>query len=80
LNDIRYISVLIFGHPPIPTDDLRHPVGHGCDGVYGVEGKSQNPPQGALLHLQLGSDLAERHLSLPELDGSPFVILLEGLV
>jgi hypothetical protein len=47
LNDIRYISVLIFGHPPIPIDDL-HPVGHGGNGVDGVKGKGQDPPQGAL--------------------------------
>ncbi len=51
MTEDTYVSILIFGHPPIPTDDLLHPVGHGGNGVDGVdevEGKGQDPSQGAL--------------------------------
>jgi hypothetical protein len=41
LNDINHISVIIFGHPPIPIDDLLHP-------VDGVKGKGQDPSHGVL--------------------------------
>jgi hypothetical protein len=55
LNGIRYISILMFSHPPILINDLLHPVGHGGNGVDGVEevglGKGQYPIQGILSHL-----------------------------
>ncbi len=45
----------MFSHPPILINDLLHPVGHGGNGVDGVEevglGKGQYPIQGILSHL-----------------------------
>jgi hypothetical protein len=32
---MRYISILIFGHPLIWTDDFLHPVAHEGDGSMG---------------------------------------------
>ncbi len=37
-------------------------------------GKSQNPPQGDLSHLNMAPDFLEKILSLPELKGGPFLL------